>query len=59
MTATFLPLLWEVVPGGFGGGLSLFVVVTPLNLICNGDLLVEVLTIANGENKSAFAVFII
>lgn len=67
MTATFLPplffsyilLLWEVVRGGVGGGLSLFVVVTPLNLICNGDLLVEVLTIANGENKSAFAVFII
>lgn len=66
MTATFLPplscilLLWEVVPWGWGGGgLLLFVVVTPLNLICNGYLLVGVLTIANGENKSVFAVFII
>lgn len=41
------------------GGLLLFVVVTPLNLICNGYLPVGVFTIANGENKSVFAVFII
>lgn len=44
---------------GRGGGLLVFVVVTPLNLICNGYLLVGALTMANGENKSVFAVFII
>lgn len=36
-----------------------FVVVTAPNLICNGYQLVRVFTIANGENKSVFAVFII
>lgn len=42
-----------------GVGFLLFVVVTAPNLICNGYQLVGVFTIANGENKSVFAVFII
>lgn len=67
MTATFLapPVFIYFVAlgggagwGGGGGGL-LFVAVTPPNLICNGYLPVGVFTIANGENKSVFAVFII
>lgn len=44
---------------GVGVGFLLFVVVTAPNLICNGYQLVGVFTIANGENKSVFAVFII
>lgn len=41
-----------------GVGVVLFVVVTAPNLICNGYQLVGVFTIANGENKLVFAVFI-
>lgn len=52
-------LLREVVQGGGGVGFLLFVVVTAPNLICNGYQLVGVFTIANGENKSVFATFII
>lgn len=49
---------WRGVVEGVGFFL-LFVVVTALNLICNGYQLVGVFTIANGENKSVCAVFII
>lgn len=41
-----------------GGGV-VFVVVTVQNLICNGYQPGGVFTIANGENKCVFAVFII
>ena len=53
----FLLLLLRELVQGVDGGL-LFVVVTAPNLICNGYQLVWVFTIANGENKSLFAMFI-
>lgn len=65
-TFSFLTRVFLVLCSGwlcrvFGGGVGLlvFVVVTALNLICNGYQLVGLFTIANGENKSVFAMFII
>lgn len=59
LTCSSVFFLIFVQGGGADGGGLLFVVVTDLNPICNGYQVVWVFTIANGENKSVFDMFII